>query len=322
MFWQIMTFIVAALGIAGAIAISNYPPPAPELTVMYSPPPANPYKEAVAASGLVEAYEDNIFLGVQVEGIVQDVHCKVGDKVEENQLLFATDSSLQQAKVDIAHANLEVAKAQLEKNLSQLSRLTAIKDLRAVSVEDLRNKEHDVAIAQSNVKSAEAQIKGAQEELKLTETYAPKKGIILKMDLRKGEFASFFPITSSSQNDAPIVLGRTDKLQLRADIDEYNAFRVREHQEAIAYTKGVAQIRLPLTFVRFEPYCVPKKSLTAAADERVDTRVLQVIYSFDTVDNFPIYVGQQVDIFINAPLTLHTSETQNQAKKIGIDLRD
>ena len=37
----------------------------------------------------------------------------------------------------------------------------------------------------------------------------------------------------------------------------------------------------PLHFVRVEPYVVPKRSLTGDSSERVDTRVLQVIYSFD-----------------------------------------
>jgi hypothetical protein len=55
-----------------------------------------------------------------------------------------------------------------------------------------------------------------------------------------------------------------------------------------------------MRFVRFEPYVVPKKSLTGDSTERVDTRVLQVIYSFDR-GSLPIYVGQQMDVFIDAP---------------------
>jgi HlyD family secretion protein len=51
--------------------------------------------------------------------------------------------------------------------------------------------------------------------------------------------------------------------------------------------------------VRFEPYVVPKMSLTGDSTERVDTRVLQVIYSFER-GNLPIYIGQQMDIYIDA----------------------
>ena len=41
------------------------------------------------------------------------------------------------------------------------------------------------------------------------------------------------------------------------------------------------------------------KSLTGDSTERVDTRVLQVIYKVDR-DDLPLFVGQQVDVFIDA----------------------
>ena len=49
-----------------------------------------------------------------------------------------------------------------------------------------------------------------------------------------------------------------------------------------------------------EPMIMPKKSLTGDSTERVDTRVLQVIYSFDPTQ-LHAYVGQQMDVFIEAP---------------------
>ena len=44
---------------------------------------------------------------------------------------------------------------------------------------------------------------------------------------------------------------------------------------------------------------IPKKSLTGDNTERVDTRVLQVIYAIDAGDK-RLFVGQQVDVFIDA----------------------
>jgi hypothetical protein len=42
---------------------------------------------------------------------------------------------------------------------------------------------------------------------------------------------------------------------------------------------------------------IPKKSLTGDSTERVDTRVLQALYSFDR-KQLPFYIGQQMDVFI------------------------
>jgi HlyD family secretion protein len=57
-----------------------------------------------------------------------------------------------------------------------------------------------------------------------------------------------------------------------------------------------------LSFARIEPYIVPKKSLTGDNTERVDTRVLQIIYRFEPPP-FPVYTGQQMDVFIERDRT-------------------
>ena len=94
-----------------------------------------------------------------------------------------------------------------------------------------------------------------------------------------------------------MLLGRTSELQLRADVDEDNASRVKPGCEAVAFIKGSRSASLPLRFVRIEPYVLPKRSLTGESGERVDTRVLQVIFRFDR-STTPVYVGQQMDVFL------------------------
>ena len=86
-------------------------------------------------------------------------------------------------------------------------------------------------------------------------------------------------------------------------MDESDASRIRENTPAVAYIKGRRDVQIPLRFVRIEPYIIPKKSLTGESSERVDTRVLQIIYSFDQPEakageKIGIYVGQQMDVFI------------------------
>ena len=52
--------------------------------------------------------------------------------------------------------------------------------------------------------------------------------------------------------------------------------------------------------MRIDPFVIPKQSLTGASTERVDTRVLQVIYELEIPQGKKIYVGQQVDVMIGA----------------------
>jgi len=68
----------------------------------------------------------------------------------------------------------------------------------------------------------------------------------------------------------------------------------------MGFVRGNPQLKTALQFERVEPYVVPKVSLTGQTTERVDTRVLQIIYSFDEAA-LPVYVGQLMDVFIQAP---------------------
>src|SRR5262249_44404559 len=118
---------------------------------------------------------------------------------------------------------------------------------------------------------------------------------ILKVNVRLGEYAQAgvlsYPLTT---------MGSVDPLHVRVDIDETETWRIRPGHAALARLRGNPEISVPLTFVRFQPYVLPKRSLTGDTTEPVDTRVLQAIYEF-APNEFPAFVGRQVDVFIAAP---------------------
>jgi hypothetical protein len=94
-----------------------------------------------------------------------------------------------------------------------------------------------------------------------------------------------------------VVLGDIRKLHLRVDIDESEIQRFKPGSRAHATLRGQPQHSFLLTYVRIDPLVMPKCSLTGEHLEQVDTRVLQVIYALEPTD-WPIYVGQQLDVFI------------------------
>jgi HlyD family secretion protein len=272
-------------------------------------PPAKPFKQAVAATGIIEALSENVAIGVPLPGLVTEVFVKVNDPVKKDQpLLKLDDRDLHaerlstQAQQEISRAQTGVSEAQLAKLESQLARLSSVTDSRAVSRDDLENRKQDVAVAQAQVAAARAQLVSSETSLqrisllidRLT-VRAPRDGTLIQLNIRAGEYAATSPKTPA------MILGETGRLQVRADIDEQNATRIRNGQAAYAYLKGDPNITFPLEFIRVEPYVIPKISLTGSSTERVDTRVLQVIYSLVRPADLPLYVGQQVDVFIEAP---------------------
>jgi HlyD family secretion protein len=147
--------------------------------------------------------------------------------------------------------------------------------------------------AQANLTVLQAQRHELVVTMDRLSVVAPSDGRVLQVNIRPGEFVSSTPQIS------PILFGDTDYLQVRVDIDEVNASRVEPGSNAIAHLKGDVSKKIELEFVRIDPYITPKRSLTGDNTERVDVRVLQVIYRFRP-PQFNLYVGQQVDVFIDA----------------------
>jgi multidrug resistance efflux pump len=152
-----------------------------------------------------------------------------------------------------------------------------------------------LAALEATVAATRAQLALARTEAEVLTVKAPRDGRLLQVNVREGEFAP-----AAAVPEPLMLLGDVDRLQVRAEVDEQNALRVRPEAAAEASLKGHADLRMRLRFVRIEPFVVPKRSLTGDSLERVDTRVLQVVYEFDR-PTFPVYVGQQVDVFIEAP---------------------
>jgi hypothetical protein len=94
-----------------------------------------------------------------------------------------------------------------------------------------------------------------------------------------------------------MLFGSLERIHLRVDVDENDAWRFRKDAAAVAFVRGNRELKTDLKFERVEPYVIPKRSLTGDSTERVDTRVMQAVYSFDR-EKLPVYVGQQMDVFI------------------------
>lgn len=272
-------------------------------------PPEKPYASTVAATGIIEALSENVAIGVPVSGLVAEVFVEVNDSVKAGQALFRIDDRDLQAQlvklrsmVEVANSKVEVQNANLAKAQDLLDRVKSVTDIRALSVDEIRARENDVRINQAQLLATKAELNASKADVQQQEMLvdrlmvkAPKAGVILQLNTREGEFAA------NISKSPLMVLGDLDKLQVRADVDEQNAVRIRNGQPATAYVKGDTKNPVTLQFVRVEPYVIPKVSLTGASTERVDTRVLQVIYSMQrSKDATPLYVGQQVDVYIDA----------------------
>lgn len=306
-----VSFYSALVGIVLAVVLVRRVANKPSAPGPVSPPARSPYAASLAASGMIEARGENVRIASQKAGVVAKVFVKVGDTVSAGAPLFQLNDRESRALLATKEAELESLKAailtrrvQLKDAEDQLQRGRRLREDGVITDEEdqrrlfaLERAKAELVSAESQAEAATAQRDLARTTLDLLTVRSPSDGQVLQVNIRPGEFASASPTSE------PLLLlntGGTDRLQVRADIDEQTAIDFTAGTPAVGAIKGRSDWTVPLRFVRVEPYVVPKRSLTGDSFERVDTRVLQVIYEFDR-PTFPIYVGQQVDVFIERP---------------------
>ena len=218
-----------------------------------------------------------------------------------------------------AEARVREAEEQVRDASVQLRLIESVQDKRAIREEDLLRRriavdsakarlsqveavlsllragswKPDIEVARAELYQAIAQASRAQADIDRLTITAPINGEILQCKVRAGEYAQVGPLQQPL-----ILMGDTSHLNLRVDVDEQDAWRVRSGAAAVASPRGEGSKRYPLHFVRFEPYVIPKKNLTNDATERTDTRVLQVIFALDR--GAPVRPGQQLDVYVRA----------------------
>jgi HlyD family secretion protein len=201
------------------------------------------------------------------------------DQLQRTRGLVAKNAMAEQELVEREQA-YQAAQAELTQALAEDARLKA------------GAWKADLAVAQSQVERMEAQVAQARVELDRLAVRSPIAGRVLKVDVRPGEYVGTPP------GKPLVILGDVSTLHVRVDIDEQDLPRLEPGMPGQGFVRGDAERPLQLSFVRIEPFTEPKRSLTGAGNERIDTRVLQVIYAIESTPR-EVYVGQQIDVFLD-----------------------
>ena len=200
-----------------------------------------------------------------------------------------------------AEARVVAAEAVLADLRNQVTLWEGVADKGAVTVEDLQRRKFavqaqearlaeskadllllkagswkaDIGVAEADLAAAQAQAAQTETELSRLTVRAPVKGVVLQVNVRAGEFAP-----AGVLNSPLILFGALERFNLRVDVDENDAWRFRKDAAAVAFVRGNRELKTELKLEYVEPYVIPKRSLTGDSTERVDTRVMQAVYSF------------------------------------------
>lgn len=289
---MILKYILPILAMAGfgvAVVIVLEGNRTPPVVPARSSSMNSPFNSYVYGAGIVEASTENIIIGTPASGIVTAIYVKWGEQVKKGDALFKIDDRDLQGQLPPAMAKVKEAEASLEKRQHHLSVGERLEPNVSISAEELANRRFDVGIDGAALASAHAQAEQIKSEINRRTVRALVSGRILQIKTRPGEYAQSGAV-------APLMLlGDDTRLHLRVEVDENDAWRVQPCAAAVAFFRGNPEVKTPVQYERTEPDVVPKALLTGDSMQRTDTRVLQVIYSFDHAA-MPAYVGQQMDV--------------------------
>jgi HlyD family secretion protein len=232
--------------------------------------------------------------------------------------------------LDVSVAQVENARASLKNTQDELAkeeRSYAI-DPRSVSLEALDNARNAEKMAETNLKVVQRQYDltkagawiydienqekqyaalskayAASEALLAQYTiYAPADGTVMSIQAAVGSYVSpQGAFDSYSQLMDPLIVMSVpqDHLQVRAYVDEILVDRLPDPAkiEAQMFIRGT-DIHVRLTFSRIQPYISTKVELSDQRQERVDVRVLPVIFHFEKPKGLNLYPGELVDVYI------------------------
>jgi HlyD family secretion protein len=194
--------------------------------------------------------------------------------------------------LDSAENGMRVARANLDV-VTRQDRLTRA----GAWVYDVRNQQGLVEALRKAAVSAEALL--AHYTLR-----APSDGVVLAVNTAQGSYLSQQGVYDTyTQGMAPvIVLGTApERLAVRCYVDEILIARLPDPGQLQArMTVRGANIEANLAFERIQPYVTPKIELSDQRTERVDLRVLPVIFRIEPKAGLRLYPGQIVDVYIAA----------------------
>lgn len=232
--------------------------------------------------------------------------------------------------LDVAEAQVAAARAALKTAKDQLEKQQAAYEIdpRSISKDALDSAANAEATAQANLEVAQRQrdlikagawifdIRNQERQYSaLEKSYrassallskytlrAPADGIVLSINTIVGAYVSpQGAYQAYTQGMSPVLVLGTPQtnLHVRCYVDEILVPRLPPPSKIKAQMsiRG-SNVRVPIDYVRVQPFVSPKIQLSDQRQERVDVRVLPIIFKVEKPKDVNLYPGELVDVYI------------------------
>jgi RND family efflux transporter MFP subunit len=178
-----------------------------------------PFELSVRAVGRVSPWQE-VSLAAEVVGRIEAVHVDIGDRVAAGATLVSIETGDYETSVREAEAGLLRAEARLEESQAALARMASLRERGAVS-----DREYEAAVAtqraaEADLRTAEAVLDRARDNLQDTSLTAPFAGTIVERHVDPGALVG--------GDRALVVLADLDTIAVETGLTEGEIFLARQ----------------------------------------------------------------------------------------------
>jgi len=308
--------------------------------------------EKVSASGTVQPVTE-VKLAPEVSGEITDLKIQDGDSVSLGDVLVKirpdvwlsqlerSEASLSQQKANLESARASLARAEAtfmraeqdykrqerlwnEKVISEADWQLAQQNYK-VSQNDLKSAAQTLEAAKYVVRSTNATVKESLENVRRTTVYAPMKGIVSKLNVKKGE-----RVVGTAQMAGTEMLRIADlnKMEVRVNVNENDIVRVHLNDSVLIDVDSYTSTEKQFTGIVTNIANTAKDKVSSDAITEFEVRILILRSSYEDLvksgNKFPFRPGMTASVEIittkrdnvlSVPLTAVTTRSAEKGKK-------
>lgn len=181
----------------------------------------------VSATGRLSAVT-TVQVGTQISGLISALYVDFNDPVEKGQLIAQLDTTLLESNLRDAEASLDRQRADLRQAQRDFERIATLHAQGISPDADFNKVQHNLDVAAAGVKSAEASLARARQNLAYATITAPVSGIVVERDVDVGQ-------TVAASLAAPklfLIANDLSQMQILASVDESDIGQIQEGQDA------------------------------------------------------------------------------------------
>jgi HlyD family secretion protein len=348
-------FLYGAAGLAASYAMMSVVSTQPEVERLPMKQTVNQssYTDYIMSRGVVEPASEILKIKPSIEGRVERIYVRAGQKVQQGTPLFALESFAQRSAYEEAMAQVKLAEARLslaesaiaaadiavdDTRLKQREADTRLERFQPLLEEGISRDEFDRIVTEAGQAANDTRLAEHQREV-----------VRLKRDVAAGELEAARATLATTQvalqetvvyapvaghvlsvdvtagqvvslfdaGNASVSLGDLETLYVRVEINENELQQFDQSAKAQAFIRGRKEEAFALDFVALDPLLKAKTNFADVNRERVDTRILEVTYRIANSAQGQVYPGQLLDVYIDASAPVYNSSPATYSSNVA-----